>query len=167
MKLKDLMEKYGDYEVTGIFDNDGDKLDGYVNVGLKRSEPKTVWELNNKDEHYAVGDCGFIKHFDYSDFVGYKRDIGNVFLTEEEANREVERRRVETLLLKYGGRRWFKNGKENWFISYDYTEGFFRYVYAIREQRQGMIYFDTEEQLKKAVEEIGEERLKKALFEVR
>lgn len=157
MKLKELVEKYGEYEVS-------DELIAQ----FKKPNPETVWDLKNGNKCYYIDVFG-----DIEDTGGYLSplseaiDMGIVFLTKEEAEKDVERRKVETLLLKHGGRRWFKNGKENWFITFDRSVGFFRYVYTIRDQRQGMIYFDTEEELTEAVEQIGEDRIKKALFEVR
>ena len=164
MKLKELMEKYGEYDVVvsrSITTNE-------IMINGRKPKPKTVWDLRKGDKCYYISLFG-----DVEDTGGYLSplseaiDMGVVFLTEEEANKDLERRKVETLLLKHGGRRWFKNGKENWFVTFDRSVGFFRYVYTIRDQRQGTIYFDTEKQARKAVAEIGEERIKKALFEVR
>ena len=172
MKLKELLDKYGDYEINDFnieeaFTelNTNDDCCG-ICIKVKKPKPKTVWDLNNKEEHYAVTDNGFIKHFDYSDFVGYKRDIGNVFLTKEEAEQDLERREVETLLLKHGGRRWFDGHNHNYHIGLDDYEEHLK-VYILMTPTQGTIYFDTKEQAQNAVSEIGEERIKKALFEVR
>jgi hypothetical protein len=169
MKFEDLMKKYGDYEVTGIFDNDGDKPYGYVTVGLKRSEPKTAWDLRKGDKCYYISLFG-----DVEDTGGYliplskAIDMGVVFLTEEDAKKDAERRKVETLLLRYGGRRWFNEHKLNWFIALENEVTHEPYVYSVSDRpKQGCIYFDTEEQAQKAISEIGEERIKKALFEVR
>ena len=172
MKLKELLDKYGDYEINDFnieeaFTelNTNDDCCG-ICIKVKKPKPKTVWDLNNKEEHYAVTDNGFIKHFDYSDFVGYKRDIGNVFLTKEEAEQDLERREVETLLLKHGGRRWFDGHNHNYHIGLDDYEEHLK-VYILMTPTQGTIYFDTKEQAQNAVSEIGEERIKKALFEVK
>lgn len=173
MKLKELVEKYGEYEIypdspkhiENAFKDLDSKDDGTLCLCVKKPKPKSVWELNNKDEHYSVNECGFIKHFDASDFIGYKRDIGNVFLTYEDAVRERERREVETLLLKCGGRRWFKRNRYNYYMWLNTYGSLIISSTSVRVQ--GVIYFDTDEQAQNAVKEIGEERIKKALFEVR
>lgn len=174
MKLKDLLEQYGEYEIytdspkhiEEAFKNLDSKDDGVLCLFAKKPKPKTVWELNNKDEHYSVTECGFIKHFDASDFIGYKRDIGNVFTTEKEAEKECERRKVETLLLKHGGRRWFEKDGNNYHI-WLMPDGCIRMSLIYAAPAQGLIYFDSKDEAGKAIEEIGEERIKKALFEVK
>ena len=159
MKFKDLMEQYGEYTVP----------QDLIEM-LEKPNPKTVWDLERGDRHCWVDITGAICtdvkwRDDEEDKLS--RAMGYVFLTEEEANREVERRKVEALLLKYGGRRWFKAGKENWFIAFNRSEGLFKSFYTIKDQRQGTIYFDTEEQAQKAIEQIGEGKIIKTLFEVR
>jgi hypothetical protein len=84
---------------------------------------------------------------------------------QEEAEKEVERRKFETLLLKYGGRRWFNEKGDNFYLVRENKDFETYQAYCILPL--GTIYFDTEEQAKKAISEIGEERLKRALFEVR
>lgn len=169
MKLKELVEKYGEQEVLCWAERADESLE-WVNIKLEPPKPKTVWGLKDGDSHYWIDGVGKVKECDIwrdesSDSMA--RDVGNIFLTEEEALKDVERRKVETLLVKYGGRRWFKLNDKNWIIDYDCNSNVFRFAYMKRDQRQGCIYFDTYEQAQKAVEEIGYERIKQALFEVR
>ena len=178
MKLKELAEKYGEYEIytdspkhiENAFKNLDSKDDGVLCLFAKKPKPKSVWDLEDGDEHAWVDGLGKVKdnylwRDESSDSMA--RDVGNIFLTKEEANREVERRKVETLLLKYGGRRWLSDSKKNWSISYDRQLDEWRFLYSTRDQRQGAIYFDTKEEAEKAVQEIGAKRIKQALFEVR
>ena len=178
MKLKELVEKYGEYEiytdspnhVVNAFKNLDTTNDGVLCLYAKKPKPKSVWDLEDGDEHAWVDGLGKVKdnylwRDESSDSMA--RDVGNIFLTKEEALKDVERRKVETLLVKYGGRRWFKLNDKNWIIDYDCNSNVFRFAYMKRDQRQGCIYFDTYEQAQKAVEEIGYERIKQALFEVR
>lgn len=166
MKLKELVEKYGEQEVLCWAERADESLE-WVNIKLGKPNPKTVWDLEKGDNHYWVDSLGKVKYNyiwedDESDKLS--REIGNVFLTSEDAEKDVERRKVEALLLKYGGRRWLKEGTKNWIIALT-DDGLNRYIYS--KPIQGVIYFDAEEQAKKAISEIGEGRLKKALFEVR
>ena len=170
MKLKDLAEKYGEQEVLCWAERADESLE-WVNIKLGKPNPKTVWDLGKGDSHVIVDECGKIREYgDWLNCLAEKniRDIGNVFLTREEAEKDTERRKVETLLLKHGGRRWFKNHKPNWFIALEYeVEDNPRTYNATSIPKQGAIYFDTEEQAQKAVKEIGADRIKEALFEVR
>ena len=133
----------------------------------KKPKPKSVWNLKDGDRYFVLyhdGDMADYKWKGDTSLGACYRDYGNIFLTRDEAEKDVERRKVETLLLKYGGRRWFKDGVENWLIVL-MEDRLTWFIY--NESIQGVIYFDTEEQAEKAIEEIGKERIKQALFEVR
>jgi hypothetical protein len=170
MKLEDLMKKYGDYEVTGIFDNDGDKPYGYVTVGLKRAKPKSVWDLKKGvDTYYYVdetGDVGISTWYDWECDRG-RFNIGSAFLTEEEAEKDVERKKVEALLLKYGGRRWLSHTIPNYYLAVNgFNELYFTNILS-SQYPQGIIYFDSGDDVQNAINKIGKDRIVKALFEVR
>jgi len=178
MKLKDLIEKYGEYEIREFdfeeafhrLDNDDDISGICIDVLKKKPTPKSVWDLVYGDKFISINAFGDITEnciWEDTVFDEEMRSAGNVFLTKEEAEKDIERRKVETLLLKYGGRRWIKQNGENWNIELRFANNGLLKNCAIRYLIQGTIYFDTEEQAQKAIDEIGEERIKKALFEVR
>ena len=68
-------------------------------------------------------------------------------------------------MLKYG-RRTFKYGKHNYFIVIFDKRMIIESAFNLHIYYQGTIYFDTEELAQKAIDEIGEERLKKYVFRV-
>lgn len=162
MKLKDLISEYGEYEVS-------DELIAQ----FKKPSPKTIWDLKDGDDYYCIYAQGYIDQLkahlsDKSIATNGHIEMGNAFLTEEEAEQDRERRQVETLLLKHGGRRWFKNHKSNWFIALENEVENNPHTYnATSILKQGCIYFDTREEAENAIKEIGEDRIKQALFEVR
>lgn len=166
MKLKDLLEKYGEYEVS---ETKGDWCDaGHITLEINKPKPNSIWELKNGDWYYCINVKGEVMSDVWREVVYPEREVGNAFLTEKDAENERERRRVETLLLKHGGRRWFKEHKHNWFIALENgVEDNPRTYNATSISKQGAIYFDSEEAAEKAISEIGEERIKKALFEAR
>lgn len=156
MKLKELIGQYGEYEVS-------DELIAQ----FKKPKPKTVWELEKGDNYFVIYNDGDVMEYKWCDSALGKsyRDRGWAFLTREEAEWESERRKVETLLLKHGGRRWHKKDGDNWFVYLD------EYNLVSRSRTkapyQGMIYFDTHKEAVEACEKIGTSRIKDALFEVR
>lgn len=91
------------------------------------------------------------------------RKIGNIFLTKEEAEFEIERRKIETEMIRLGGRRKFNRGKDNYFIMYTRIEGL-DYVNYQSMHEQGVIYFDSELDAINAVKTIGKDRIKKYIF---
>lgn len=164
MKLKDLLEKYGEYEVS---ETKGDWCDaGHITLEINKPKPNSIWELKNGDWYHCINVKGEVMSDVWREVVYPEREVGNAFLTKEEAEKDVERRKVETLLIKHGGRRWFNGYNHNFHIGLDEYEEHLK-AYILMTPTQGTIYFDTEKQARQAVKDIGEERLKKALFEVR
>lgn len=155
IKLNEIQAKYGEYLV------DEDKLKEL----LVNPEPKTVLDLGKGDIYYFIITNGEVYSCNWIADEGdlSRREIGNVFLTKEEAQFEQERRKCESIMLKYG-RRTFKYEDDNYFIRFDNDDKqAFVEVWRLN-QFQGSIYFDTEELAQKAIDEIGEERLKKYVF---
>lgn len=157
IKVEEIVEKYKGYEV------DEEKLKEF----LIPPKPKTVRDLKKDARYYYIDTSGsvYCDIWQDDDIDNGRRNIGNCFLTEEEAEFEVERRKIEAILLKYG-RREFKHDEKNYQLSYVYDE--YRIDidgYAIY-QNQGGIFFDTEELCQKAVEEAGEDNIKKYIFGV-
>ena len=128
-------------------------------------EPKTIWDLEEGDseEYYFICFDGDITLGNFSSCFSEKvRDIGNAFLTREEAEFEIERRKIEVIMRKYS--RPFKNGMNNYCI----------FFYACESIRVGTLWafnsgipcFETKEIAQKIIDEIGEDRLKKYWFGV-
>lgn len=170
--------------ITGISDYSFDKDKFFYNVEWQCDDyldeihedllepyiekPKSVWDLKEGDTYYSIYGNGNVssekKWFD-DDYENNYREIGNVFLTREEAEFEVERRRIETKMLRLGGRRKFNRGKDNYFIMYTRIEAF-GYVNYQSMHEQGVIYFDSELDAINAVKTIGKDRIKKYIFGV-
>lgn len=157
IKLNEIQAKYGEYLV------DEDKLKEL----LVKPKPKTVWDLIKGDIYYFIETNGGVYSCywlaDVNDLC--RIEFGNVFLTKEEAEFELERRKCEAIMLKYG-RRTFKYGKRNYFIVIFDKRMIIESAFNLHIYYQGTIYFDTEELAQKAIDEIGEERLKKYIFRV-
>lgn len=157
IKLNEIQAKYGEYLV------DEKKLKEL----LVKPKPKTVWDLKDGDEYWHIST---INDNNYTTWNGNAWDLairenGNAFLTYDEAKFELERRKCEAIMLKYG-RRTFKYGDNNYIIRFDNDDKQAFVDFWRLNQFQGTIYFDTEELAQKAIDEIGEERLKKYVFRV-
>lgn len=157
IKLNKIQAKYGEYLV------DEDKLKEL----LVKPKPKTVWDLKIGENYYYINAIGDIcKTFLIgNDFDEARIEFGNAFLTEEEAEFELQRKNCEDIMLKYG-RRTFKYEDDNYLLRFDNTDKKVEVEFWSIYQFQGSIYFDTEELAQTAMNEIGEERLKKYVFRV-
>lgn len=134
-------------------------------------KPKSVWDLKEEDKYYYINCYGEID----STFYDCNEDVdiikcGNAFLTEKEARFEVERRKCESVLLKYGTRDLISLGDKytkKYYIQYDYDVNKIMILKHYSIGIQGSINFKTEELAQKAIDEVTEERLKKYIFNVK
>lgn len=163
MKLKELIEQYGNWDWVETLTPE----DGLAMIQIKKPNPRSVWDLKDGDVFWM--DEGPRIDFSYWQDLDYEnnfRDHGWIFLTKEECEADLERRKVETLLLKYGGRRWFKKGVTNYYLWA--TENGVGLIIGTTDIRmQGVIYFDSRTALTEAVQQIGSNRIRNALFEER
>lgn len=163
IKLKDAVEKYGEYEI------DESRIEEF----LVKPKPKTVWDLKVNDKYYVIFPNGEIyrKIWHNEEFDRNARDLGFTFLTYEEAEFEAERRKVEAELLKLGGTRDMMSfgGKDVYkcFIAYDNCAEKIYISNYYTANHLGQIFFKTEEECQRAIKEIGEDRIKKYIFNVK
>ena len=157
IKVEEIAEKYKGYEV------DEEKLKEF----LTPPKPKTVWDLKYGDRYYYISPNGNVwgNKWDDCTLDSGRRSIGNCFLTYEEAKFEVERRKVEAILLKYGGRR-FKNSERNYYLYYDHEDNLIRKTMVDTCQSQGIIFFDDDKVIDQAIKEAGKDNIKKYIFGV-
>ena len=121
MKLNELMEKYGDYEVK----------EGFIDL-LEKPKPKSVWDLKNGDVYYFLTSYGYVMKTVWvnTDADNEKLSIGNAFLTEEDAEFARERLKVIAELKKcareFSDEEWMNQSIEKYYIVFDYK------AYAIK-----------------------------------
>lgn len=119
------------------------------------------------DEYYVIHGFGKICSWKYygseEDFNVFR--VGNAFKTKEEAEFELERRKVITELKKYS--KAYNPKVKNFCICYSYGEdALFPYLEPLDEPDVGAYYFESEKMAERAINEIGEDRIKKYLFRV-
>lgn len=133
---------------------------------LKQAEQNgNQWEPKDNETYWLINSSGEIVHNywkDYS-FERFRLSIGNVFRTEEEAEFEVERRKVYTELKKYS--REYIDNEDNYYMYYDVGNDDISYDYEWTVKRT-TLYFPSEEIARKAVATVGGDRVKKYYFEV-
>ena len=132
-----------------------------------QGQVKSIWDLKKEggEDYYRLYSDGDIERVVfYTDYDEQARDIGNVFLTREEAEFEVERRKIEVVMRRYS--RPFKIGVYNHVIKYNQSTNTV-FASADWSTNTGTVYFESEEIAKKVIDEIGEDRLKKYWFGVK
>ena len=161
--LKDIIENYSE-ELKYLPHSEIENLQALLKDIKDR--PRSIWDLDidNGQEYYCLFNDGQI---DELSFLGVydknTRDIGNAFLTREEAEFERERKKVETILRKHSSP--FEWGGDNYCLC----------LYSRTSIRSGLnsVYnyglpcFESEEIVQKVIDEIGEDRLIKYWFGVK
>lgn len=161
MKLNELMEKYGDYEVK----------EGFMDF-LEKPKPKTVYDLKYGDRYFFLTASGIVQggtwSNDSSDF--NRQRIGNNFLTEEDAEFAKERLKVIAELKKYAkefsDEEW-RNGNTAKYLFYRSFPGNRIYITSTYSAHYPCLYFESMEKAKQAFNAVGEERIKKYCFGVK
>lgn len=118
------------------------------------------------DAYWYINPLGFAFHDEWSGFITeeHKIEIGNVFKTKEQADFAVEKLKVEAELRKFS--RPFKYGDWNFEILWNNHENNIELDWSGYVVRQSVIYFESGEIAEKAIESVGEERIKKYIFGV-
>jgi hypothetical protein len=150
-----------------INDNWEDIKELIVQKAEAEQKPKTIWDLNIEDgeEYYGIEPDGEVMRHMFDDvFDEDAREMGNAFLTEEEAEFECERRKIEAIMRKYS--KPFKFNKHNYCLVYNY------YNESVNIESYGVFNcgvscFETKEIAQQVIDKIGEDRLKKYWFGVK
>lgn len=164
IKVKDIAEKYGEYGI------DEEKLKEI----LIEPKPKTIWDLKTGDKIYWIDRFGDVLTGEWREDEEGCHDIrmmNSIFLTEKEADFETERRKVETEMLKYGGTRDMMSlggsYQPKFFITYSHCDKVISDAYRSYMNYQGCIFFKTRKDAENAIDKIGEDRIKKYIFNVK
>ena len=157
IKVEEIIEKYKGYEV------DEEKLKEF----LTPPKPKTVYELKKVDKYYYIDTFGTACSdiWDNDEIDNGRREIGNCFLTKEDAEFEVERRKIEAILLKYG-KKVKSSQNEEYFILYDFVDKKVAIYPSGGVCYQGTIYFTSYALAQRAIKEAGEDNIKNYIFRV-
>lgn len=92
-------------------------------------------------------------------------EIGNIYKTEDEAEFEVEKLKVLVELRKFSVP--FKHSGDNYTFNYNHKNGKIVNLYASEGYQDfGALYFESNEELNKAIKSVGEDRIKKYIFGV-
>ena len=139
-------------------------------------EPKSKdWKPKKGDKYYYINDAGFIFNYDCREDISDEAhlNIGNCFKTEEEAKHMVEKLKVIHELQKFAYENnekeidWNNKTQYKYYLVYA-TEDEELYVdYAVYCKRESLnIYFTSSKIAKRAIEAVGEDKIKKYYFNV-
>ena len=168
------ISKYDFFTDLYIYELESDE-DGISLISIENNlkpyigKNNSVWNIKKGDKYYGLSEYCRISEFIWDDTPFDKNvlESGNGFLTKEEAEFELERRKIEVKMLRLGGRRNIKICNDNYYIMYDHKTRNLAYFNRNWMHSQGSIFFDTYVDVDKAVKSIGEDRIKKYIFGVK
>ncbi len=159
MDKEEMMNKISEME------NELVKLKEELN---SQEKPSRRWKPKFGEKYWFIDKDGDIYCMPWNDSIvdNNRYELGNCFKTEEEAKFAVEQLKVLAELREYANddKEW-NNSNKYWFIEYSTNRGHIEVDYHCDIKHILFdIYFSSEEQARKAVAAIGEERLKKYYF---
>lgn len=132
---------------------------------LKAEKEKEVWKPKCGDKYWLISHNGYVVQVRW---MGDEAEddiyaIGNVFRTQEEAEFRVEQLKVEAELRRFA--RPFEENKSNWTMIYEADHKKIA-TYNYTSFQIHNIHFASEEIAQKAIDTVGEDRIKKYYFGV-
>ena len=140
-------------------------------------EERKVWKPRKSNSFFAIRatTVGCLTGFRWDNFPFYENmySIGNCFQTEEEARHMVEKLKVIKELQDFALENntekidWKNNKQLKFFINFDCYSNRVGYSYTDNTKPVPLnIYFTSRELALKAIENVGEERIKKYYFDI-
>ena len=172
-----LKEKNMNIEITNI-DNltEDEKKTLKTLIEKGNSTPKEViFKPDYEQEYYIITSEGAIFSVinECSRFDDLRFRLGNCFRTRKDAEFALEKQKVYTELKRYALEHneyaidWSNLEQKKWEIIYDYEfKSSIRIIFTTSWCKMGAVYFTSAEIARNAIAEIGEEKIKKYLFEV-
>lgn len=141
----------------------------------KANRKSKAFKPTDGEKYYFIAPNGIIHteicnqhpHFDCMRF-----QLGNCFATRKDAEFALEKQKVYTELKRYALEHnecaidWGDTLQSKCCIRYNYDSNEFGFLFGYKIKNMGTIYFTNEEIAKNAISEVGEDRIKKYLFEV-
>ena len=122
--------------------------------------------LQVEEDYWYVGDDAevMVAVWYGDDYDKGRLSIGNIFKTKDQVKFASEKLKVEAELRKFS--RPFEPMTDNFFMVYDKYLGSLENNCSLKTDIQGVIFFDSREEIRKAAETVGIERIKKYIFGV-
>ena len=133
---------------------------------LKAEKKNEVWKPKDGDYYWMISRTGFVAKGRWTgdSYDDDRYAIGNVFKTDEEAKFRAEQLKVEAELRRFA--RPFVANEDNYSITFKHSLNTIRTWHGTTWQHNN-IYFATEEIAQKAIDTVGEDRIKKYYFGIK
>lgn len=165
MKLKELLEKHQDLELT---EEQEKEIKKFLNI-----KDSKKWKPEINEEYWYVDSFGDIaaEIFAEDSEDEYKILTNNCFKTEKEAEFRLEQFETYNELKNFADENndeidWNDLKQKKWHLNLIHPDMKLDLSYCSLIDIQGAIYFTSEELAQQAIKKVGEDRIKKYLFGV-
>ena len=127
----------------------------------EQAKPKTGrWKPRYKEEYWVIGQGGDTDIYTWIEslFDNDRYALGNCFETEAEAEFEVEKLKVFAELSEYATE--FVKGSRHWDFYWDHYSNELEYIWC-DSYKYPVLYFPSKETAQQAIQDVGEERVKR------
>lgn len=162
--LKDIIENYSE-ELKYLSSSEIGNFQALLED--IRNRPKNIWDitLEYPETYYVLNNDGSIENGIFDSLSDESaRIVNSAFLTREEAEFELERRKIEAIMRKYSSS--FVEGEGNYCIYYDYDYNDIE-VGTHYKTNYRIPYFESGKVAQKVIDEIGEDRLIRYWFGIK
>ncbi len=140
---------------------------------VTKGNKSKVWKPELRKEYFCLASDGAVLGpylWDNGSIDNDMYSIGNCYKTEEDAEFAVERMKVQTELQRYaeehnGEIDWFNKRQDKYCFLYNHLEEKI-VVYSNRLLQGNVVYFSDMATVLEAIKAIGEDRIKKYLFNI-
>lgn len=124
---------------------------------------KRIEDLKDGDLFYAIDDFCNVIPSSYGENHEKNKEYGNAFITRDEAEKWLKTSAIETKLKNLGAKKNLDKARNEsvYIIVFDYVKSKFVVVKKKTYLPLGCLWFKTEEEAQKAIEQIGENVLRK------
>ena len=164
MTIDKLKEEY-EQKINKLREEFDDKI-----AKLQEEESNKRWKPKIGEIYWFIDNGGdiFYAYWDDAIIDNSRYELGNCFKSQEEASFTIEQFKVLAQLRREyvdDDKEWNNNDNWHWCIEYDTIEECIRiHSYHYIMSTPFNLYFSSEEQARKAINAIGEDKLKKYYF---
>lgn len=162
--VNEFLEKYKDYKI---------KDEEALLKLLEKSRPKTVWDLQKGDKYYFLDSAGEICESIWDDDTidNRRRNNRRCYLTEQDVEFAKGQEIIIAELERLGGTMdmMYLGDVDDckYFLIYDHMNSILDVEFRSYSHFPLNIYFGSKAQAQKAIDEVGEDRIKKYIFYVK
>lgn len=162
-------------EIANLDNLTEDEKETFNRLVEKANRKSKVFKPEKNKNYYFITANGVVEYQNWDEdcYDDACYELGNCFETEEQAEFAIEKQKVYMELKRYALEHnereidWSNIYQAKWCIIFNHIENLLQIRNYTCNEQIGQIYFTSKEIAQNAIQKIGEDRIKKYLFEVK